>query len=898
MTLASTQKTGALLRSTGNVSHLPGATPAGAPPSGVSFADTTPVGAPPRPMLPILLGPLAAIWMGISLAEQLIWNRCSPASWVVILSVIAAALVYWQAAPEKSLRWLRLTRLKRRLTSVISTRKNLSLSQKALVTLLVLLASLLWGLCFYQRLNSMRAAVETDLSAQIEARVISDPQLGGVSSASIVEFRLPGGAKVRCRFFWPGKSSAPAYGATVVVRGSFIPLHDYQEFLFRQGVIGSFAVSSIESVSFKSDFFGVVAGFRQGNRELLLGSAFPLMSVTSQPTSAASPQQSTRSALLLTGILLGDASELNVSHTGDTFRTTGLSHLIAVSGSHLAIIATMLAWLLKKLGISTRAEVISQIAFVCIYAILTALQPSALRSVGMLAILQSTRLVGRRSHSPSALCITACLMLLVHPPVAFSLGFWLSVFAVFGIAIFQPLVSVWVDSAAQAAAGRLASNGVFSRLLAKTHLQKPAAHVSKRIQHLIKDQITDPVALGITAQACTLPLTASAFTSISLIALPANLIVTPLITLILMIGLPSLLVGGVAPRLLSHVIPVLATFSEIACILAESLARLPWAAVPFDAQTAFCLVSAIGVGAIIYRLWPQPTRRNRRAFRRVVLALLLVCASVVIAPRPPEMVMLDIGQGDAILIREGSANLLLDTGSDTNTLRRAMARNHVVSLSALVLSHLDSDHCGAIAALSGTIRPQCIYFASGLRENRAQAAAITDATLLVGSDSVNSLTAGDTLVLSRHFRLTVLLPLRPAYHGDNEESLVLSLDYDADTDGVADIRVLLTGDAESDILARLLYEYPDLTFPVMKVAHHGSKNSVNAELLYAWDCKVALISVGNDNRYGHPATQTLDRLAEYGVQIYRTDELGDIHLSFNARGLTISYSESNPFWSH
>jgi len=153
-------------------------------------------------------------------------------------------------------------------------------------------------------------------------------------------------------------------------------------------------------------------------------------------------------------------------------------------------------------------------------------------------------------------------------------------------------------------------------------------------------------------------------------------------------------------------------------------------------------------------------------------------------------------------------------------------------------------------------------------------------------------------VISEHFKIVVLLPVEPVVNGDNADSLVLSLDYDVEPDGTTDISVLLCGDAEAYVLSQLTQLYPTRQFDYIKVGHHGSKDSISEELLSDWSCQVALISCGENNRYGHPHMETLQALYAANVHVLRTDQSGDIHLRFSSSGVTISYAYTNMFWSH
>ena len=820
----------------------------------------------PRPMLPWLLLPLAVITMALMLAEKQVWINSGISIWLVMLAALALGT---SATVTYALR-----------------KTGVAVAQMMLVVFLV---AYVLGSCYWQSLARHGDWLAGTAPQQITCRVISDPSFGSNTATSIVAFELggsstqppptptadpptptlpPGRHSVRLRVFWPAGTQPPAYGSEVVLTGRIVALQDYQEFLFRQGVAASFTVKTCTNNGFANSLFGAVAGFRNTNQRLLVRNNLP-------------------AEHLLAGVLLGNSSELQQTPVGQAFRITGLTHLVAVSGSHLAVIASLLTTALRKLSLKTKTEVALTVVLVTLYVILTAMQPSAIRSAVMLAITQTSRLFGRRSHIPSALCCTACVMLVCQPATAYSLGFWLSVFAVGGMAVFQPYIKAWLYSLLS-----LDEPAFVSQSSATPNRFK------RRLTRLVKKHCVDPLAVSLTAGWATLPLTAPVFACISLVAVPANLLVGPLVTVLLTAGIPIMFLGLLLPPVQSVALSGLLVVANLACKLAQLMAGLPFAAMSVDVDIRLCLVVAFVVAAGLYLKWVLPSPRSKRWLIRTGVALVLLMVAFQLRPIPAELIMLDIGQGDAILIREGGVSVLIDTGPSDGALLRALSRNLVGRIDTVILSHLDSDHCAALDALAFAAHPRNVYFAEGLLSSQPTDKTILTAGQLVTPGGVGELHYRDELIISEHLSLIVLLPQSAVSKGDNDDSLVLCLSYDAEPDGQIDVRVLLTGDAERDVLHQLVYEYPDLCFDVLKVAHHGSRRAVDAGLLQNWHCQIALISCGVNNRYGHPTNDALDTLSEAGVYILRTDELGDIRLRFTPDGVRIGYSGMNPFWSH
>jgi competence protein ComEC len=401
--------------------------------------------------------------------------------------------------------------------------------------------------------------------------------------------------------------------------------------------------------------------------------------------------------------------------------------------------------------------------------------------------------------------------------------------------------------------------------------------------------LLEPLALTATAQIATLPITAPLFATVSLVSPLANLLATPFITLLVGVGIVALclmpLLGPLGPLL----IIALCAVADLAIGVAGWCARLPFACLAVSLDLALSNACALLGAAAVYRLWPQPSRK--RAFSAVtslvLIAMLLFLTTLL--PAPPQVVMLDVGQGDAILVREGRSNVLIDTGESDATLLRALARQKVSRLDAVIITHLDKDHSGALDALGGTIPVEHVYFAAGLPETQATDEALRNADLLLGEGVPEELARGDTLRLGNSIELVMLWPDHRVSDGGNEESVCLGLDYDPDGDGSAWVRMLLVGDAEAPELTGLLAALPgdDARFDILKVGHHGSADAVTAAQLEQMGCRLAFISVGSNNRYGHPTAATLAVLEQMGLDIYRTDLNGDITLRFEKEAFSV-----------
>ena len=230
----------------------------------------------------------------------------------------------------------------------------------------------------------------------------------------------------------------------------------------------------------------------------------------------------------------------------------------------------------------------------------------------------------------------------------------------------------------------------------------------------------------------------------------------------------------------------------------------------------------------------------------------------------------------------------MDTGNQERRLRQALGRQGVVQLDAVFITHGDDDHSGLLSQLETMVPVRSIGVPAPTVECSCDQCVDVMGTLSsMKAEGRLSLHVGDRLAIG-NFKLDVVAPETFVDRGGNADSLVLLLSYDR-MDGLLPLYALLTGDAEGDVLGELvqrgLIPTPIAAF---KVGHHGSAQSVNEPLLASLRPSVALISVGADNRFGHPNDQVLEDLQESGTAIHRTDLEGDINVVFSDQGLRVS----------
>jgi len=538
-----------------------------------------------------------------------------------------------------------------------------------------------------------------------------------------------------------------------------------------------------------------------------------------------------REAALARGFVLGEDEEVDEA-TKEDFRRSGLSHLLAVSGQNITLLALLAMPLLGAFGIPLRERLVWVLALIAVYVPVAGAGPSIQRAAVMGALGLLATIGGRRASRLYALALAALVTLALDPGIAADVGWQLSFAAVLGILLLAGPMR-------QALIGRL-GEGRWRRALA------------------------EGVAVTIAATLATAPLIAFHFETLSTTTLLANVLALPAVA-------PAMWLGMCAAGLAQLPGVPLEPLNGLDALLLAYIAQVAsWCAAPEWAQLRVHLdgtglvLAYFGLGAALLICWRWP----RQALALAVIALaswlpLPRFGGAEAAPsRGLRVEVLDVGQGDAILLQPAHAPaVLVDGGPPGDRLASKLEQAGVDRLGAVVVTHDQSDHAGGIEELLGAFPVGKMLFARAGRPLLARAAA-------VGVEP-ERIAAGREL-RSGALRLRVLWPppalLAGASPGGDPNQLALVIEADW-----RDFSMLLTADAEAEAVP--IEPGP---IDVLKVAHHGSDDAGLAGLLDRARPRLAVISVGAGNPYGHPTAGTLATLRAHRVPILRTDEVGEI----------------------
>lgn len=534
-------------------------------------------------------------------------------------------------------------------------------------------------------------------------------------------------------------------------------------------------------------------------------------------------------AALVPALVTGDDQRLP-DDVVEEFRTAGLTHLTAVSGTNLTLVLVSLLLLARWCGVRGRGVVVLGLLGVAGFVLLARPEPSVVRAAAMGTVALLGLGSGGRSAGVRALGAAVFLLLVADPWLARSPGFALSALATGGILFvappFRDALSRW--------------------------LPRPLA---------------EAVAVPLAAQLACTPVVAALSGEVSIVAVAANLLVAPAVGPATVLGLAGGLVGLVAAPVGSWLGWLAAWSAQWIVVVAHRAAGLPGAAVGWSDSAPG--IAALAVLCLVLVVAAPRLLRSRTA--AVLVATGIGVAVTVPLPTPgwpPSgwlLVMCDVGQGDALVLATGPREaVVVDAGPDPPAVDRCLRRLGVTRVPAVLLTHFHADH---VDGLPGVLDGRAVgeVQVSGLAEP-ADGAARVEGWAAAARVPVRVPSYGET-GRAGDVSWEVRAPRRILDGSPNDASVVLLVE-------TAGIRLLLTGDVEPVAQAALAREAIG-EVDVLKVPHHGSRHQEPA-WLSSLHPRVALVSVGEDNDYGHPAPDLLEALTADGALVRRTDRDGDV----------------------
>ena len=543
------------------------------------------------------------------------------------------------------------------------------------------------------------------------------------------------------------------------------------------------------------------------------------------------------SAPFAKALLLGITEDLDYE-TDTAFKVSGIRHVVAVSGLHVTILFSVIFFLTGKK--SWLAALIG-IPVLFMFAAIAGFSPSITRACIMHGLMAMAMLLRREYDPPSALAFAVLTMVLCNPWVVANVGFQLSVTCMIGIYLFSEPIKNW--------------------LLASRRWGKYRGWRKK-----VLGMIAVSVSVSIGATVLTTPLCAYYFGMVSLVSVITNLLTLWIISFIFYGILAVCLVGTVWATAAACLGSILSVPIYYVLYLTKAIASIPMAAVYTNS-------GFIVIWLVISYLFLAVFLLNGRKWGMVLscCSTILLCGALVASWLLPlrdecRVTVLDVGQGQCVLIQSGGRNYLVDCGGDSDTAAADKAAALLLSqgihrLDGLILTHYDQDHAGGVSMLLSRVAADVLYLPQSLDSGGY-------------ADALRSYDRGHICTVETITTLSydgVQVTLYPSVREktDNESGLCILFQTE-------NCDILITGDrdrtGELELLAQT--DLPELELLI--VGHHGSQYSTSPELLAQTQPDTAIISVSAFNPYGHPNQEVLDRLAQIGCHVYRTDEDGDV----------------------
>lgn len=534
-------------------------------------------------------------------------------------------------------------------------------------------------------------------------------------------------------------------------------------------------------------------------------------------------------AAMLKGILVGKTSVLNESVI-KAFRTTGTAHILAVSGLHFATVYAGLHLFMKTIRAPKRLATGFIFLSMALFLLITGVSVSGMRAFTMIVLHQVAKQLNRRYDLLNALGVAALVSILMSPYTVWSIGFQLSFWAVFSIGFFQKMTAV---------------NDTFKKY----------------------DLLFLPLAIQIGLAVLSI----STFNKFYPYALLYNLPVLAMTPFVILTGALSVIFSAL-PIISAPMAFICSGMLEALEILTQSVLSLPLHTlnvVNFSAprMIIFYMVMAMLCLSFSFR------QRMKRVHISVVIVTLVFILFVPMRTSAVTVDFLDVGQGDATLIKRGDGRaILIDSGPAYTDLEQILLKEGVKRLDAVYVSHPDSDHISGVLNLPNQFEIDRVYYGL-LSEKKDAVEDLMDKrpnTAFVQLKRGTVITWGNTCIRV----LSPMTEMQGKALSANDMSLVLLVDIDG-------YEILFTGDIESEVETELALlnarQNAPFDIDVLKVAHHGSKTSTEQVFLQSFMPEYAVIQVGR-NWYGHPSDETLKILQKEDVQAFRNDQQGCIRL--------------------
>lgn len=543
-----------------------------------------------------------------------------------------------------------------------------------------------------------------------------------------------------------------------------------------------------------------------------------------------------RTANLLLGILIGERDNIQEDII-ESFRTANLSHILAVSGAHTSYIILGITYLISKSKTPKRIGYIITIINLLIFIIITGASYSVVRACIMAIVVIGAKICYRKENFFTSICISLIIILIQNPFAINDIGLKLSFMGTAGIVIFNKSITNFF------------------------------------IKLKIKQKIAEALSVTFSAQLMIMPITILNFNTISLTFFISNILASPLLGIIIIFGFISIFISSILNPISKILFLILHIFLELLILVSKVTEKIPGSSILVKTPNIlFAIVYYILILFFNYFfvIKQNPTRRFHKKIIKIItikniknafkviavvfLIILLLTRIVRIINPTLKIYFIDVGQGDSTLIvTPKNKKILIDGGAGkTNVLFQYLLDRRINKIDYIIISHFDSDHCNGLIEIIEKMRVENIVMSKQSKESEEYKKILE--IIKQKNIKVSSVKAEDKIIIEKNLYTKILNPAEKFEFQDlNNNAIVAKLVY-------KNFSMLFTGDIEK-AEENLAKKYKnELKSTILKVAHHGSKTSTSEKFLKYVEPQIALIGVGENNKFGHPNQITIEKL--------------------------------------
>lgn len=543
-----------------------------------------------------------------------------------------------------------------------------------------------------------------------------------------------------------------------------------------------------------------------------------------------------RTRNLLLGILIGERDNIQEDII-ESFKTSNLSHILAVSGAHTSYIILGITYMISKSKTPKKIGYIITIIALLLFIIITGATYSVIRACIMAIIVIGAKLCYRKENFVTSICTSLLIILIQNPFAINDIGLKLSFMGTIGIIIFNKNIT-----------------NLFIKLK-------------------IKEKIAKILSITFSAQLMIIPITILNFNTISLTFFISNLLASPLLGIIIILGFISIFISFILEPISKILFLVLNIFLELLILISRLTGKIPGSSILVKTPNIiFAIIYYILIlfSNYFFLIKKNPTRRFHKKLIKIitikniekvvktivmVLLIILLFTSLIRIINPKlKIYFMDVGQGDSTLIvTPKNKKILIDGGEGKNNiLLPYLLDRRINKIDYVMISHFDSDHCNGLIEVIEKINVKNIIISRQSEESEEYKNILN--IIKQKNIKVKIVKEKDKIFIEKDLYMEILNPAEKLEFQDlNNNSIVAKLIY-------INFSMLFTGDIEK-VEENLADKYKNnLKSTVLKVSHHGSKTSSSEEFLKYVKPRIALIGVGKDNKFGHPNQTTIEKL--------------------------------------